>query len=87
MFASISDDRHLRTLVSAAAVVVLVQGLQAAAGVLNPLLLAAVVVACAAPLQQRVRRRGVGRHDRRDAVEDADEGADRAATGGNVSRA
>ena len=61
MFASISDDRRFRTLVSAAALVVIVQGLQAAAGVLDPLLMAAVVVACAAPLQQRLRRRGLGR--------------------------
>ncbi|MDP1857138.1 MAG: hypothetical protein Q8K82_00625, partial [Gemmatimonadaceae bacterium] len=61
MFASISDDHRFRTLVSAAALVIIVQGLQAAAGVLDPLLMAAVVVACAAPLQQRLRRRGLGR--------------------------
>jgi predicted PurR-regulated permease PerM len=49
-----------RALKSAAAVVIVVAGLRAAASVLNPLLMSAVVVACAVPLQNRLRQRGWG---------------------------
>jgi len=61
MLDSVTSDSRLRTLLGAAAIVVIVGGLRSAAGVLNPLLMAGVVVACAAPLQDQLRRRGVGR--------------------------
>jgi len=52
-------DRRTQLLLSAAAIVVIVNGMREAAGVLDPLLMAAVVVACAVPLQDRLRQRGV----------------------------
>ena len=52
-------DRRTRLLLSAASLIVLIAGLRAAAGVLNPLLMAAVVVSCAVPLQERLRSRGL----------------------------
>ena len=61
MLTTLVQDRPLRMLLGAASLVVIVAGLRSLASVLDPLLLAGVVVACAAPLQQRLRRRGVGR--------------------------
>ncbi len=61
MFDSVTSDVRFRALLSAAAVVVIVGGLRSAAGVLDPLLMAGVVVACAAPLQEQLRRRGIPR--------------------------
>jgi AI-2 transport protein TqsA len=55
-----SVNLRYRALLGAAAVVVVVAGLRAAASVLNPLLMSAVVVACAVPLQNTLRRRGWG---------------------------
>lgn len=52
-------DRRTQLLLSGAAVVVIVAGLRAAAGVLDPILMAAVIVACAAPLRHRLQARGV----------------------------
>jgi AI-2 transport protein TqsA len=51
-------DRRTQLLVSAAALVVIVAGLRSAAAVLNPMLMAGVFVACAVPLQERLRARG-----------------------------
>ncbi len=51
-------DRRTQLLLSGAAVVVIVAGLRAAAGVLDPILMAAVIVACAAPLRHRLQARG-----------------------------
>lgn len=61
MIGSVTSDSRFRTLLGAAAIVVIIGGLRSAAGVLNPLLLAGVVVACAAPLQDQLRRRGLGK--------------------------
>ncbi len=61
MLDTVTSEERFRFLVSAAAVVVIIGGLRSAAGVLDPLLMAGVVVACAAPLQERLRRRGVPR--------------------------
>lgn len=55
-----SVNLRYRALIGAAAVVVVVAGLRAAASVLNPLLMSAVFVACAVPLQNTLRRRGWG---------------------------
>lgn len=55
-----SLNLRYRALLGAAAVVVVVAGLRAAASVLNPLLMSAVFVACAVPLQNSLRRRGWG---------------------------
>lgn len=55
-----SQELRFRALIGAAAVVIVVAGLRAAAPVLNPLLMSAVVVACAWPLQHSLRRRGLG---------------------------
>lgn len=52
-------DRRTQLLVSAASLVVIVAGLRSAAGVLNPVLMAAVFVACAVPLQDHLRARGL----------------------------
>ena len=54
-------DARFRALLSAAAVVVIVEGLRSVSGVLDPLLMAGVVVACAAPLQEQLRRRRIPR--------------------------
>ena len=56
---SVASDSRLRFLLGAAAVVVIAAGLRSAAGVIDPLLMAGVVVACAAPLQEQLRRRGL----------------------------
>ena len=56
---SVASDARLRFLLGAAAVVVIAGGLRSAAGVIDPLLMAGVVVACAAPLQEQLRRRGL----------------------------
>ena len=56
---SVASDSRLRFLLGAAAVVVIAGGLRSAAGVIDPLLMAGVVVACAAPLQEQLRRRGL----------------------------
>jgi AI-2 transport protein TqsA len=61
MLATITNETRLRALLGAAALVVIVGGLRAAASVLDPLLMAGVVVACAAPLQEQLRRRGLSR--------------------------
>jgi AI-2 transport protein TqsA len=61
MLGTVTSEERFRFLVSAAAVVVIIGGLRSAAGVLDPLLMAGVVVACAAPLQERLRRRGLPR--------------------------
>jgi AI-2 transport protein TqsA len=61
MLNTITNETRLRALVAAASLVVIVGGLRAAASVLDPLLMAGVVVACAAPLQERLRRRGLSR--------------------------
>ncbi len=61
MLDTVTTEERYRFLVSAAAVVIIVGGLRAVAGVLDPLLMAGVVVACAAPLQERLRRRGMPR--------------------------
>jgi predicted PurR-regulated permease PerM len=55
----VASDARLRFLLGAAAVVVIAGGLRSAAGVIDPLLMAGVVVACAAPLQEQLRRRGL----------------------------
>jgi AI-2 transport protein TqsA len=52
-------DRRTQLLLSAAAVVVIVNGMREAAGVLDPLLMAAVLVCCAVPLQDGLRQRGM----------------------------
>ena len=52
---------HYRALLGAAALVIIVAGLRAVSKVLDPLLMAGVVVACAAPLQEQLRRRGLPR--------------------------
>lgn len=52
--------RRYRALLAAAAGVIVVAGLKAAASVLDPILMSAVVVACAVPLQNKLRRRGWG---------------------------
>lgn len=52
-------DRRTQLLLSGAAIVVIVAGLREAAGVLDPILMAAVIVACAAPLRDRLHRRGM----------------------------
>ena len=52
-------DRRTQLLLSAAALIVIIAGLRSAAGVLDPLLMAAVFVACAVPLQDRLRARGL----------------------------
>jgi len=52
--------RRYRTLVAAAAIVIVVAGLKASASVLDPILMSAVVVACAVPLQHKLRERGLG---------------------------
>lgn len=54
------DVRRYRALLAAAAGVIVVAGLKAAASVLDPILMSAVVVACAVPLQNKLRRRGWG---------------------------
>lgn len=54
------DVRRYRTLVAAAAIVIVVAGLKASASVLDPILMSAVVVACAVPLQHKLRERGLG---------------------------
>lgn len=56
-----TTDARFRALLSAAAVVVIIGGLRSVAGVLDPLLMAGVVVACAAPLQAQLRRRRIPR--------------------------
>lgn len=56
-----TTDARFRALLSAAAVVVIIGGLRSVAGVLDPLLMAGVVVACAAPLQEQLRRRRIPR--------------------------
>lgn len=61
MLSSLTGDHRFRVIVSAAAVVIIAQGLREAAAVLNPILMAGVVVACAAPLNERLLRRGLGR--------------------------
>jgi AI-2 transport protein TqsA len=61
MLDTVTSEERFRFLVSAAALVIIVGGLRAAAGVLDPLLMAGVVVACAAPLQEQLRRRGLPR--------------------------
>ncbi len=61
MLDTVTSEERFRFLVSAAAVVVIIGGLRSAAGVLDPLLMAGVVVACAAPLQEQLRRRGLPR--------------------------
>jgi AI-2 transport protein TqsA len=52
-------DRRTQLLLSGAALIVIVAGLRAAAGVLDPVLMAAVFVCCAVPLQDRLRARGL----------------------------
>ena len=59
MLDSITADTRLRTLLSAAAPVISVAGLRAVSELLDPLLTAGVVVACAAPLQEQLRCRGL----------------------------
>ena len=54
-------DARFRALLGAAAIVIIVGGLRAVSEVLDPLLMAGVVVACAAPLQESLRRRGLPR--------------------------
>ena len=61
MLDSITADTRLRTLLSAAAPVISVAGLRAVSELLDPLLMAGVVVACAAPLEEQLRRRGLPR--------------------------
>ena len=61
MSPSVASDSRLRFLLGAAAVVVIAAGLRSAAGVIDPLLMAGVVVACAAPLQEQLRRRGLSK--------------------------
>lgn len=56
---TIALDHRTRLLLSAASIVVIVNGMREAAGVLDPLLMAAVIVACAVPLQDGLRRRGI----------------------------
>jgi len=56
---SVASDSRLRLLVGAAAIVVIAGGLRSAAGVIDPLLMAGVVVSCVAPLQEQLRRRGL----------------------------
>ena len=53
-------DARTRTLLAAAATVIVVAGLKAAASVLDPILMSAVVVACAVPLQNKLRTKGWG---------------------------
>ena len=53
-------DRRTQLLLSAASLIVLITGLREAASVLNPMLMAAVVVCCAVPLQETFRARGLG---------------------------
>lgn len=53
-------DARTRTLLAAAASVIVVAGLKAAASVLDPILMSAVVVACAVPLENKLRVRGWG---------------------------
>lgn len=61
MLDTYTSEEKFRAVMTAAALVIIVGGLRSAAGVLDPLLMAAVVVACAAPLQEQLRRRGLPR--------------------------
>lgn len=53
-------DPRFKALLSTAAIILIIQGLQSAAGVLDPMLMAGVVVICVSPLQRWLRARGLG---------------------------
>lgn len=57
---ALGEDARLRGLLGLAAVLVIIQGLRELASVIDPLLMATVVVMCVQPLQRRLRKLGWG---------------------------